>query len=391
MSSPPSPGGGPSLREALEDLEFRFLSDLTTEEIEDPPRLFFQLELAYWYYEDNLVDAYSHLPHFEHLETFSKRFFSASRRLQPYLKWFDAMYQSFSDYKWTIPVYGCALLNSDLTKVVLVRGYKQDTWGFPRGKVNEDEDELKCAIREAEEETGYDPTSLNPSRDDFLVWNQRRKGGEKRVTIFVIPGVPEDYPFAPTVKKEIDEVKWHFVSDLPMPGTGREAKHTFWGVSPMLPQLKSWIARRRGVSLGSQSDTFPLGGQQSTDDDARADAAESFEEMVRINRELRQRELADDKSKQSRSKPATKAPKASPPGTASKTKSDSKGPDAKSSSASKQADKPKTKSKSEKAMPLEPKTILKRPNSAQGGVEEEFSIDWARVQAAMRPFLDLKV
>lgn len=50
-------------------------------------------------------------------------------------------------------------MNTDLDKVLLVQSYfAKSSWGFPKGKVNEDEDPLHCAIREVYEETGNDHT-----------------------------------------------------------------------------------------------------------------------------------------------------------------------------------------------------------------------------------------
>ena len=58
-------------------------------------------------------------------------------------------------YKKNVPTYGAILMNSDLDKVLLVQSYfAKSSWGFPKGKVNEDEDPLHCAIREVYEETG---------------------------------------------------------------------------------------------------------------------------------------------------------------------------------------------------------------------------------------------
>ncbi len=49
------------------------------------------------------------------------------------------------------------MLNDEMDEVVLVKGWKKNAnWSFPRGKINKDESDLDCAIREVYEETGYD-------------------------------------------------------------------------------------------------------------------------------------------------------------------------------------------------------------------------------------------
>lgn len=41
------------------------------------------------------------------------------------------------------------MLTPDMTKCLLVRGYKKDAgWGFPRGKLSKDESDAQCAVRE---------------------------------------------------------------------------------------------------------------------------------------------------------------------------------------------------------------------------------------------------
>lgn len=41
-------------------------------------------------------------------------------------------------------------------QIVFVKSYgKRGCWGFPKGKVNKDEQPMECAIREVDEETGY--------------------------------------------------------------------------------------------------------------------------------------------------------------------------------------------------------------------------------------------
>lgn len=61
----------------------------------------------------------------------------------------DDILQDWKQYKSSVPTYGAILMTSDLKHVLLVQSYwAKSSWGFPKGKVNENEDPLKCAIRE---------------------------------------------------------------------------------------------------------------------------------------------------------------------------------------------------------------------------------------------------
>lgn len=65
--------------------------------------------------------------------------------------------RDWQQYKSIVPVNGAIMLDPTLEKCLLVRGYKSNAgWGFPRGKVAKDEDDVSCAIREVKEETGFD-------------------------------------------------------------------------------------------------------------------------------------------------------------------------------------------------------------------------------------------
>jgi mRNA-decapping enzyme subunit 2 len=49
------------LEEVFKELETRFVLNLGIEEISKPERLFFHLEQAWWFYEDQIADNHSHL------------------------------------------------------------------------------------------------------------------------------------------------------------------------------------------------------------------------------------------------------------------------------------------------------------------------------------------
>lgn len=48
-------------------------------------------------------------------------------------------------------------MDDSLEQILLVQGYwSKGSWGFPKGKINENEKPHKCAAREVHEETGFD-------------------------------------------------------------------------------------------------------------------------------------------------------------------------------------------------------------------------------------------
>ena len=59
-----------------------------------------------------------------------------------------------------IPVVGAILVSPGLDRCLLVRGWgNQGSWGFPRGKINENEPDAACAVREVCEALGLEVAS----------------------------------------------------------------------------------------------------------------------------------------------------------------------------------------------------------------------------------------
>jgi len=121
-----------------------------------------------------------------------------------------AAFDEFLAYKVRVPVRGAIMLDEDMNEVVLVRGWKKNAnWSFPRGKINKDEDDLDCAVREVYEETGFHIGDAGLVRDrlkqKFIDVTMR----EQHIRLFVFRGVPKDTIFQPRTRKEISVSTLH--------------------------------------------------------------------------------------------------------------------------------------------------------------------------------------
>jgi mRNA-decapping enzyme subunit 2 len=267
-----------ALEVALDDVQTRFLYNLPTEELATSDRIFFQIEQAWWFYEDILRDGLGGsnddievesnknllLPRFKHLSAFAKEMFRFSPMLQPLLPHFDSMWSEFSAYRGKISTFGCILLNRECTKVVLIKGWKSNNWTFPSGKVNQNESGIDAGARETYEESGFDPScSFGICKEMAeaglsLTWEPLKEENAvmyfedgKQRTCYICKGVPESFPFAPVTRKEVSEVRWHDIEQIP--------KRTY-AVIPFLSQLKRWIKRDKKKH-----------GTEDDDDDAEVD------------------------------------------------------------------------------------------------------------------------
>lgn len=243
---------GLTFAETLEDLSSRFIVNLPSDELSSIERICFQVEQAHWFYEDFLRPLNPTLPSLG-LRRFSSHLLHTASMIVPLIQRYitggsgqqdlEAAFDEFLKYKTRVPVCGAILLAEDWNKCLLVKGWKSSAaWGFPKGKINQNEPERDCAIREVLEETGYDCSSLLPEDSkDFMDLTMR----EQRLRLYIVPGVKESTKFETLTRKEISKIAWFKLSDLPTwkkskdPPAGMGGK--FYLISPFIGRLKQWI------------------------------------------------------------------------------------------------------------------------------------------------------
>jgi 8-oxo-dGTP pyrophosphatase MutT (NUDIX family) len=254
------------LPDVLDDLCMRFVNNLPDSEYESFDRLFFAIESAHWFYEDFYRDHNSSLPRLQ-LKEFAARLFEHSPVLRPHLEYVDALTSQFKSYKQGVPTCGAALLTPDMSRVLLVQGWgKGAKWGFPKGKIGKDETELDAAIREVYEETGYDFSAVLPSGPDTELYFIDSYVSSRLCRIYVVPGVPEDTVFKTQTRKEIAQIAWVPVSELPTPRPKAEmpvnSKYVRL-VAQYVPKLRSWIKRhKKQAGLPTSQEMSPQHQQQ---------------------------------------------------------------------------------------------------------------------------------
>ncbi|CAJ2645488.1 unnamed protein product [Trifolium pratense] len=236
----------------LDDLCVRFLMNGPKEDLETAERICFRVEEAQWYYEDFIRPQDPTLPSMT-LKCFCDEIFAHCPLLLPFsqdhrMKAFDA----FLSYKKRVPVRGAIMLNENMDKLVLVKGWKKGAnWSFPRGKINKDEDDLDCAIREVYEETGFDLGEAGFVPADRQVKSIELNMHEQQIRLFVFRGIPMNTHFEPRTRKEISAIDWWQLSDLPTFRKGKAQVQpvykvtNFYMVAPFLAPVRRWIAEQR--------------------------------------------------------------------------------------------------------------------------------------------------
>lgn len=255
-SSAPFKNGGLPPQELLDDLCSRFVLNVPQEDQQSFERILFLVEYAHWFYEDNSVENNPSLKSFT-LKEFTSLMFNSCDVLRPYVAHIDDIFKDFTSYKVRVPVTGAIILDETYERCILVKGWKGSSWSFPRGKKNKDEEDHACAIREVQEETGFDVSKLL-NKDEFI----EKIFGQQRVRLYIIAGVRDDTAFAPQTKKEISEIAWQRLDEL-QPASDDVISHGVTGlklymVAPFLASLKKWISAHK-PSIAPKHD-MPLKG-----------------------------------------------------------------------------------------------------------------------------------
>nr|CAG4639252.1 EOG090X07NG [Daphnia magna] len=231
----------------LDDLCSRFIVNVPEEERKDLVRLFFQIELAHWFYIDFYCSEENSTRKQCNIKEFSANIFKATLLLDFLSLDYSRHLEQFREYKQAVPTFGAILLNEELTHVLLVQGFwSKSSWGFPKGKVNEGEDPARCAVREVLEETGFDISHLISAKE-FL----ETTVNDQLTRLYIVPGVPHDTKFIPRTRNEIRAVQWFSVADLPNCKKDAMTKvrlgigsSSFFMVFPFVRLIRNWVSCR---------------------------------------------------------------------------------------------------------------------------------------------------
>ncbi|EOD33718.1 hypothetical protein EMIHUDRAFT_122853 [Emiliania huxleyi CCMP1516] len=109
-------GPPPALQMVMDDLAMRFVVNCPAEEQESFERLLFQVEAAFWFYDDEYREIWPHsFPCFTLLQ-FAQKLFEMCELLKPFAARTSELYEKFRQYKIQIPTCGAMLLDQSQTK-----------------------------------------------------------------------------------------------------------------------------------------------------------------------------------------------------------------------------------------------------------------------------------
>jgi len=148
LNKAPPPPTSPALASRFHMCCSRFILNLPSSELSSIPRIIFQVEQAYWYYSDHVQPSHPTTLPTCTLKTFSSLLFQVCPLLEKWEPEHEKVFVEFMKYKSRVPVCGAILVAEGWDKVLMVRGWKGSTWGWPKGKINQNEAKHVCAARE---------------------------------------------------------------------------------------------------------------------------------------------------------------------------------------------------------------------------------------------------
>ena len=213
------------------------------------------MEQAHWFYEDHIRPEKHETLKSYLLKDFVQILFESCSVLKPYKQQVSQILNKFRTYKSQVPVMGAIILDPEMEHCLLLRGVKSSaSYGFPKGKVNQEEADVDCAVREVLEETSFDISALVSEENSIEVYegNQRRK-------MFIAAGVDRQTLFAPQMRGEVGNYVWMPISELPTtykaegagvvsvetPDGEKNSKFKFWAIWRFIKPLKAWIKKKK--------------------------------------------------------------------------------------------------------------------------------------------------
>lgn len=205
------------LRNILDNIILKYIYNSPEEILNNPIHLLFQLQSSYWDYIDNYysnkeINSNEVLPYFlekEYMDYMVNHYIFLYIRL----KNFEEEYVKWQEYITKIPVYGSVLIDPSFKYCLLLHTHfdKKIHYGFPKGKINNGENAIDCAIRETYEETSYD-ISTKINKDCYV--EGVVKG--KCTRLYLIFNVDMKTEFYPQKDGEIDGYDWYVIKNLPV-------------------------------------------------------------------------------------------------------------------------------------------------------------------------------
>jgi 8-oxo-dGTP pyrophosphatase MutT (NUDIX family) len=172
---------------------------------------FENLQKSYWFYIDNFYNTNTNvMTDNNKTPSFKSFLLNLSTTLGWSVSFITENLKNYWKHSSSISRCGGILLNEDMDKILLVRGFGGKKWNFPSGKNEPSENKKDTAIREVFEETGYKASYDTVSTLPFFEFKRKKA----QYSLFIFFNVPNTFQFQSQSKYEIEEIKWFPVHNI---------------------------------------------------------------------------------------------------------------------------------------------------------------------------------
>lgn len=227
----------------LDELFTRFLLNAPQQHKSTTFRVCFELEQAYWFYLDVCREENPQLPHYKFVEFMKMMYDKFPNKSLPRPNEPDAskIHKWYQNELRKVPTYGVIMLDCSLNNVLLVEAHKSGRWSFPKGKINQNEEHIDCAIREVKEECGINITPyLDPNK--FFVNHRDSYVKSKLFFAFNVPHCD----FSASYNMEVRSYKWWSIKEL-FEIYKNNNNYKFELVYPFLHDIKQYSDNRKKI------------------------------------------------------------------------------------------------------------------------------------------------
>jgi 8-oxo-dGTP pyrophosphatase MutT (NUDIX family) len=237
----------PLLEAIMQEVDERFIIGLDPQVLTDSKMIFFKIQKAFWFYKDKherLIKDRK-IPAMP-LDVFGQLLIEESQvlsRVYPHEQR-AAKYREWQEFLRRVPRLGAICINPTADKVLMIQpfGRNRKCMQFPRGKLHAGEEHPRAAAREVWEECGIRIENLI----DEERWCEATIDQTLHKLYLVFPVMEELVPSI-QCNKEIEQILWVPLVDLPGYARVPHDDKGFFGVAPFVGYIKSFVKRLAGT------------------------------------------------------------------------------------------------------------------------------------------------
>eukprot|EP00347_Sterkiella_histriomuscorum_P013761 403363471 len=236
----------------LDDLLCRFIINLPEDE-KQAPRIFCNLKIACWFFADfhcSIAPVIDRKYEMRFAQRICQRWSGLSHVLQN----FESKFEEYKQYLQMIPSFGALMFSKKFEKLLFIvyqneRDKNVNKLDFPKGKADEGESDVECAIREINEEIQF---NIRPyiEEDQFIKIETIKN---KFVTLYLVKDIDtKNYNVKRVRSAEVQKVEWidtkFYLEQTLLSGVEEQQMYNWQLVQPFAYYVAHFISTQQQIT-----------------------------------------------------------------------------------------------------------------------------------------------